>query len=157
MAADDVILGELTAMAKRPKTTKSDDDGRPSVLKRITNWTAGLSALLIALAGLWSAAKQIPFFAEEQQLPTRYGKPRGFIERHDGSWYETDEGTGAEFVFEEVSRKAGRTVVYDGSRDLYLRWPTGGGTVQWSKSNPLAWKDLYVVRPVPSRDDKETN
>jgi hypothetical protein len=128
--------------------------GHPRLLPKITNWVIAITALVTALVGLWTVLKPVMPTASPE-LPTRYEKPHGVIELREGTWYETDEQNRLEIPFEEVSRKEGRTVVYDGSRDLYLRWPNGGGTVQWSKSNPMAWADLYVVKPLKAeKDDK---
>lgn len=32
-----------------------------------------------------------------------------------------------------------------------MKWPTKGGLVKWSHSNPLAWIDLFVIEPTPMK------
>ena len=139
----------------RPNAPEAAANDHPKLLPKVTNWVIAATALITALVGLGAVLKPIlPGFGGSG-LPTRYTKPHGVIELREGTWYETDEQNRLEIPFEEVSRKEGRTVVYDGSRDLYLRWPNGGGTVQWSKSNPMAWADLYVVKPLKTDSDDD--
>jgi hypothetical protein len=85
-------------------------------------------------------------------LPTSYEKPGGFLAKAGNSWVETDSRNAVSFEFKQVSRRNGMTIVYDETRDVYMRWPNDGGQVQWSNSNPQVWSDLYIVTPVDSDD-----
>lgn len=82
--------------------------------------------------------------------PTVYLKPSGKIEKVGDVWVESDPSTGVEFRFDEVSRKDGETLVLDQGRGVYMRWPTNGGLVRWSRTNPMNWTDLYYVKPASS-------
>jgi hypothetical protein len=140
----------------------------PRVLTTITNWLGGITAVILALVGLRAAYTQLfpltqtgnttaqsnttaePTTApvtKAETLPLRYSKPNGVLEWRQGFWVETDTKSGFEAAFKQVSRKDGTTTAYDESRDLYLRWPNEGGLVQWTKSNPMVWTNLYMAEP----------
>lgn len=82
------------------------------------------------------------------RLPTSYTKPNGFLSRAGQNWLETDNVQSISFHFKEVSRREGMTLVHDSGRDVYLRWPNAGGTVQYAQGTPQRWVDLYQIEPV---------
>lgn len=81
-------------------------------------------------------------------LPTIYSKPNGKIQKVGQEWIETDVNTNDVFHFKEIGRGDGTTTVFDENRSMYMKWPTDGGAVYWSKTNPVAWTHLYYVTPV---------
>ena len=80
------------------------------------------------------------------RYPSSYTTPFGSLRKFDGQWVETNQQTGEDYNFNEVSRTAEWTTIHDPTRDTYLRWNTNGGQVRWSDSPEGPWRDLYVVR-----------
>ena len=88
-----------------------------------------------------------PTVTMEADYPLAYDKPHGRIAKSADGWHETDTSTGMDVTFKEVKRDRESTLLYDESRDLYLKVPTDGGTVMWSHSNPMVWTQLYIASP----------
>jgi hypothetical protein len=82
--------------------------------------------------------------------PVSYDKPNGTIAKAGSRWIEQDSTSSVRFTFQEVDRADGVTTVYDKSRNIYMQWPTKGGMVQWSGTNPIVWTNLYMVEPTSS-------
>ena len=150
-------------------------EGRPKFFNNVTGWIGGLTAVVIALAGLKAAAGQLDLFgsskpadtavasnegeevapAEEEEaaaeLPTKYtGTWHGqdvTLEWHNGVWVEiTAEGTDDEVTqhYEQLERTDKMTNGIDRTRDMYVRWPTQGGTLEESE-NGKNWTESYDV------------
>lgn len=150
-------------------------EGRPKFFNNVTGWIGGLTAVVIALAGLKAAAGQLDLFgsskpadtavasnegeelapAEEEEaaaeLPTKYtGTWQGqdvTLEWHNGVWVEiTAEGTDDEVTqhYEQLERTDKMTNGIDRTRDMYVRWPTQGGTLEESE-NGKNWTESYDV------------
>jgi hypothetical protein len=150
---------------------------RPKFLNSVTGWIGGLTAVVLAIAGLKAAAGQLDLFgsskpadtavasneeaeaapAEEEEeadaadLPTKYtGTWQGqdvTLEWRNGVWVEvTAEGTDDEVTqhYEQLERTDKMTNGIDRTRDLYVRWPTEGGTLEESKDGKT-WTESYDV------------
>jgi hypothetical protein len=154
-------------------------DGRPKFFNSVTGWIGGLTAVVLALAGLKAAAGQLDLFgsskpaeaeqaasteeetasdaepateqAAEAELPTSYtgiwdGKDVT-LDYRNGVWIETTaEGTEDEQVvhYEQLSRTDAMTNAIDRNRNLYVRWPSGGGTLEESE-DAITWTRSYEV------------
>ena len=150
-------------------------DGRPKFFNRITGWIGGLTAVVVALAGLKAAYNQLgpseakpiqsepkveaaanvprPQTEAEAQagLPTSYtGTWKGndvTLEWQNGLWVETtDQGEDPAVVikYEQLARTDRMTNVVSRDEDLYVRWPTDGGTVEQSKDG-INWSRYYDI------------
>lgn len=153
-------------------------EGRPKFFNNVTGWIGGLTAVVIALAGLKAAASQLDLFGpskpadtavasnegveagteEEGQeetvaadLPTKYtGTWQGqdvTLEWRNGVWVEvTAAGTDDEVTqrYEQLERTDKTTNGIDRSRDMYVRWPTQGGTLEESEDGKT-WTESYDV------------
>lgn len=150
-------------------------DGRPKFFNSVTGWIGGLTAVVLALAGLKAAAGQLDLFgsskpaqaaissnepaaAEETtptedeataELPTKYTgtweKKDVTLEWRNGIWVETTAGgTDDEIVtrYEQLSRNEKTTNAIDRDRQLYVRWPTDGGTLEESEDGK-SWTESY--------------
>ncbi|HET6941175.1 MAG TPA: hypothetical protein VFH89_03325 [Sphingomicrobium sp.] len=152
-------------------------DERPKFFNNVTGWIGGLTAVVLALAGLKAAAGQLDLFgsskpvdtavasnegveagAEEAageetaaDLPTKYaGTWQGqdvTLEWRNGVWVEvTAGGTDDEVTqrYEQLERTDKMTNGIDRSRDMYVRWPTQGGTLEESEDGKT-WTESYDV------------
>lgn len=152
-------------------------EGRPKFLNSVTGWIGGLTAVVLALAGLKAAAGQLDLFgsskpadtavasneggeaapAEEEgaaaaaNLPTKYtGTWQGqdvTLEWRNGVWVEvTAEGTDDEVTqhYEQLERTDKMTNGIDRTRNMYVRWPTEGGTLEESEDGKT-WTESYDV------------
>ena len=87
-----------------------------------------------------------------------YRGPGGYWELTDDGWIEHSTAN-PEVLMRFVELRHDSTYIYlvdhsrvkdnDASNPIMLRLPVGGGTAQWSWSNPLSWNDLTVVTPEP--------
>jgi hypothetical protein len=154
-------------------------DARPKFFNSVTGWIGGLTAVVLALAGLKTAYNQlgpsesrktaetevatgskeaaaaVPTTEAETQadFPTSYtGTWKGndvTLEWRNGLWVETtDQGEEEPVVinYEQLSRTDIMTNAIDRDRNMYVRWPTGGGTVEESE-NGTTWTRSYEVNP----------
>ncbi|WP_395624263.1 hypothetical protein [Sphingomonas daechungensis] len=155
---------------------------RPKFFNSVTGWIGGLTAVVLALAGLKAAAGQLDLFgpaepaqaeqaaatqetqaAEEPQavaetpaadaLPSKStGTWKGqevTLEWRNGIWVEvTAEGTEDEIVtnYEQLARTDVMTNGIDRNRNLYVRWPSEGGTLEESEDG-ITWTRSYEVTP----------
>lgn len=153
-------------------------DGNPPILNNVTKWIGGLTAVVLALAGLKTAYNQLspsqPSRAVETEaaggnegeeakpvptteadvfadLPKKYtGTWQGqdvTLEWRNGIWVETTaEGTDDEIVtrYEQLSRTDVMTNAIDRNRNLYVRWPSSGGTLEESE-DAITWTRSYEV------------
>jgi hypothetical protein len=150
-------------------------EGSPPFLNNVTKWIGGLTAVVLALAGLKAAAGQLDLFGSDKpsnteqvqdgaeatepqpvaditaNLPTKYtGTWQGqdvTLEWRNGIWVETTaEGTDDEIVtrYEQLSRTDIMTNAIDRNRNLYVRWPSGGGTLEESE-DAITWTRSYEV------------
>ncbi len=116
------------------------------------------SFLLIAY---WGRSKAVDVSASAEPAvvatsPSEATEPSGSFEasngdtfiRTGGRWEERSKGaTTPSFTFTERSSDNDSLLLYDGSRDMYLRLPTHGGVSQWRLSSSAQWTDwLPVVR-----------
>lgn len=153
-------------------------EGRPKFFNNVTGWIGGLTAVVIALAGLKAAADQLDLFGSSKaadtvavtsnesaegggeeavqeeaaaDLPTKYtGTWQGqdvTLEWRNGVWVEvTAGGTDDEVTqrYEQLERTDKTTNGIDRSRDMYVRWPTQGGTLEESEDGKT-WTESYDV------------
>jgi len=148
-------------------------DGRPKIFNSVTGWIGGLTAVVLALAGLKAAAGQLDLFGsskpadaavssnesaadtapvEEEavaELPNKYTgtweKKDVTLEWRNGIWIETTAGgTDDEIItrYEQLSRDEKTTNAVDRDRQLYVRWPTAGGTLEESEDGK-SWTESY--------------
>ena len=152
-------------------------EGHPKFFNNVTGWIGGLTAVVLALAGLKAAAGQLDLFGsskpadtvtaisnegvedgtEEQgqveagELPTKYtGTWQGqdvTLEWRNGVWVEvTAGGTDDEVTqrYEQLERTDKMTNGIDRTRNMYVRWPTQGGTLEESEDGKT-WTESYDV------------
>ena len=160
-------------MTDEPEQTAGD--GRPKILSKATAWIGGITAVVLALAGLKTAYDQLntsrpvpaadteaatPAESDDStateadaaaELPTKYTgtwqKQDVTLEWRNGVWVETTaEGTDDEVVvhYEQLSRTDAMTNAIDRERNLYVRWPSEGGTLEESKDGNT-WTRSYEV------------
>ena len=156
---------------------KDPGEGRPKFFNNVTGWIGGLTAVVLALAGLKAAAGQLDLFSSEKptdaaiasneggeagaeegaqeeaaaDLPTKYtGTWQGqdvILEWRNGVWVEvTAEGTDDEVTqhYEQLERTDTMTNGIDRTRNMYVRWPTEGGTLEESEDGKT-WTESYDV------------
>jgi len=151
---------------------QGEGGGNPPFFNKVTKWIGGLTAVVLALAGLKAAAGQLDLFGSEKPttteqaasagegdapatseeeatagLPTKYtGTWEGqevTLELRNGIWVETlTDGTVTRY--EQLSRDDKTTNGIDRNRNLYVRWPTEGGTFEESEDNDT-WTRSYDV------------
>ena len=141
----------------------------PPFFKRISSWVAGLTGIVLALAGLRAAYQQLSPSAPVEQianapdansteaavdtatspaepaasLPLSYSGVDLSLQYKNGMWVET---SGDEVSrYEQLSRDDKSTHAVDRARGLYLRWPNEGGMVEKSATNDDPWSDYYSV------------
>ena len=154
-------------------------EGRPKIFNKATGWIGGVTAVVLALAGLKTAYNQLTPSAPAQaadreaasvtegdaaaddaatteaatpaDLPSKYtGTWQGkdvVLEWRNGVWVETTaEGTDDEILvhYEQLSRTAAMTNAIDRTRNLYVRWPSEGGTLEESEDGN-SWTRSYEV------------
>lgn len=84
----------------------------------------------------------------------RYSKPGGRFERQGDQWVEINGEPGdVVATFDDNGVFENYVLMFDKSRNFYLRFPLGGGVAEWSNPNPLIWSKIFVVRPVEARGD----
>ena len=141
----------------------------PPFFKRISSWVAGLTGIVLALAGLRAAYQQLSPSAPVEQvanapdatteaavddtatspaepaasLPLSYSGVDLSLQYKNGMWVET---SGDEVSrYEQLSRDDKSTHAVDRARGLYLRWPNEGGMVEKSATNDDPWSDYYSI------------
>jgi len=156
-------------------------EGRPKIINNVTTWIGGITAVVLALAGLKTAYSQLsssetakapdteassgesdagappepPAVADvTADLPTKYTgtweNKDVTLEYRNGIWVETTaEGTEDEIVtqYEQLSRTDVMTNAIDRNRNLYVRWPSKGGTLEESDDGNT-WTRSYEVTAV---------
>ena len=102
-----------------------------------------------------AAANPVPMTEAEAQadFPTSYtGKWEGndvTLDWRNGIWIETtDQGEEDPVVtnYEQLSRTDVMTNAIDRNRNMYVRWPTNGGTMEESEDG-ITWTRSYEVQP----------
>lgn len=160
-------------MADEPE--QDTGGGRPKILNSVTAWIGGLTAVVLALAGLKAAAGQLDLFGSSKpaeaevastentevavptdetaaaELPAKYTgtweNKDVVLEFRNGIWIETTAGgTDDELIthYEQLSRTDKTTNAIDRNRNLYVRWPTEGGTLEESEDGK-SWTESYDV------------
>ena len=159
-------------MTDEPQAT---GDSRPKFLSGVTGIVGGLTALVVATAGLLTAYKGLgpsekPVKDEQQvetavdvappqteaqaqaNLPTSYsGTWKGWdvtLEWQNGLWVETtDQGDDPEVVtnYEQLARTDLMTNVINRADNLYVRWPTAGGGQVEKSTDGINWSPYYMV------------
>lgn len=155
-------------------------ESRPKIFNKATGWIGGVTAVVLALAGLKTAYNQLTPSAPVQEanteatetagdegtpvddatatdtaaatgLPTKYtGTWQGkdvTLQWRNGVWVETTaEGTDDEIIvhYEQLSQTDVMTNAIDRSRNLYVRWPSSGGTLEESEDG-ITWTRSYEV------------
>ena len=150
---------------------RSDDAAEaPPVFRRISGWVAGLTGIVLALAGLRAAYHQLSPAAPVEQvanapdansteaavddtatspaepaasLPLSYTGVDLSLQWKNGVWVETSADDVSRY--EQLSRDEKSTHAVDRARGLYLRWPNKGGMVEKSATNDDPWSDYYSI------------
>lgn len=154
---------------------QSTGDGRPKFFNSVTGWIGGITAVVLALAGLKAATGQLDLFGSDKgadaaatstenteeavpadetaaaELPSKYTgtweNKDVVLEFRNGIWVETTAGgTDDEIVthYEQLSRNSKTTNAIDRNRNLFVRWPTDGGTLEESE-DAKNWTESYDV------------
>lgn len=148
-------------------------DERPRFFNNVTGWIGGLTAVVIALAGLRAAYLQLTSSAPAENssasATTAPGETADMASEaalplnYTGTWNDaplTLDWVGGIWVektgdlvtdYEQLSRDNGldgRTYARDHSRGLYVRWPNKGGVVEQSPDNET-WSFYYTISAVP--------
>ena len=148
-------------MAEEPTASAAE---APPFFRRISGWVAGLTGVVLALAGLRAAYQQLSPSAPVEQVanadgaadasapspvepaaarPISYTGVNLSLEYKNGMWVET---SGDEVSrYEQLSRDDKSTHAVDRARGLYLRWPNEGGMVEKSATNDDPWTDYYSI------------
>ena len=148
-------------MAEEPTASAAE---APPFFRRISGWVAGLTGVVLALAGLRAAYQQLSPSAPVEQVANADGaadasapspvepaaaRPINYtgvdlsLEWKNGMWVET---SGDEVSrYEQLSRDDKSTHAVDRARGLYLRWPNEGGMVEKSATNDDPWTDYYSI------------
>lgn len=149
-----------------------DGENPPPIFTNIKAWIAGVTGVVIALAGLLGAYKQLmpekqaepatnvaapaessePVTAAdlskkaEEDLPLLYEGDGAKLEFVDDQWVMTTaEG---EFEYKEMySPDETRVVAFDKLNNAYLRWPIKGGMAEESTDGEESWKSWIKLYP----------
>ena len=163
-------------MGEEPREASDD---RPKVFRNINGWIGGITGVVLALAGLYSAIQQfwpdpsvkpaaeVPVDASAgapteneaaadaaadstaEPLPLSYQAVDATFDKTGGMWVYT---SGDEVTrYQQVSREDGKTIVFDPMRKVYARWPNDGGMVQESADDQTTWSDSFDIW-VPQAD-----
>jgi hypothetical protein len=162
---------------QEPPTQEAD--GRPAIFKNINGVIAGVTGLVIAVGGLFSAYSAIRGDKKEEQpaveapataaepvaaaalpakdedLPTYYEGDDATLEFADNRWVlTTSEGT---YEYKEMfSPVEDRVLAYDKTNDEYLRWPVKGGMSEMSKDE-ATWTNWITLDPTtPPAEGSDT-
>jgi hypothetical protein len=151
-------------------------DARPKFLNSVTGWIGGLTAVVLALAGLKAAYNQLGSSEEmkdesgqqveaaadvppppQTEAEAQASFPTGYtgtwknnevtLEWQNGLWVETtDQGDDPAVVikYEQLARTDRMTNVINRDDNLYVRWPTDGGTVEKS-TDGINWSHYYDI------------
>jgi hypothetical protein len=148
--------------------TNDTTDGRPKVVKNLTAWIGGATALVVAVGGLAGAYRNI-FPSEPAQtqatqndatVPDKAAAPAD-QDQAAASAYTTDEGGNVHFIdgmwvwttkdgdkyrYKEVSNDGTTTVAVlkgggEKGQDVYLRWPNAGGQAFQSFDDQATWTE----------------
>ena len=158
-------------------------DNGPPIVTNLKGWIAGLTGLVVAVAGLLGAYKQL--FPEKKadaaasvaapadgarpvaaasipatpgdDPPLLYEGDDAKLEFVDDQWVlTTSEGR---YEYKEMySPDEGRVLAFDKVNNAYLRWPIKGGMSEESTDGEDTWKrwvKLYPAEPAEDGDATE--
>ena len=159
---------------------KQDADGSPKFFKNINGWIAGVTGLVIALAGLATAYKQL--FPQEKAeaataaapakaaqpaaatsaatapdagAPTVYEGDGVKLEWTGDEWLLT--GKDGEYHYEDMySPDETRVLAFDKTNSAYLRWPIKGGMSEEGSADKQSWKNYLNLDPPEPAKGGET-
>jgi hypothetical protein len=146
-----VLRVPATPPAKPNGDRRNGDRRNPGVIRlpRARAWVIGLLGALVAFVGSHFAQR---FLARAYEYPS--GR---FVKEERNLWKEYHQDR-LYTTFEEFERTSEHITLVDKSRskpiregevaDFYVRIPICGGQTQWTHSNPIAWQELHIVRPV---------
>jgi hypothetical protein len=156
--ADDPRISQLFAGVRRvlrapaAPPTASNQFSRKPAFPRISAARWAVLGVLGVLALLVGNKIGQYFFARAYEYPS--GR---FVKEERNLWREYHQDR-LFTTFEEFDRTRDHIVLVDKSRskpiregevaDFYVQIPICGGQTQWSYSNPIAWQELHIVRPV---------
>jgi hypothetical protein len=161
--SDDPRMSQLFAGVRRvlrspaaSPTTTNPVSRKPAAARfSAARWAAlGLLGVLALLGGnkigqyFFARAYEYPsgrFVKEEQNLWREYHQDRLY------TTFEEFERTREHIVLVDKSRS--KPIREDEVADFYVRIPLCGGQTQWTYSNPIAWQELHIVRPVGALPD----
>lgn len=79
------------------------------------------------------------------QMDELYVHSRGRFGRVGNEWTEYNLDWRPMYQYTQFERTADNVVIYDKTRDTYIRIPTSGGLSYASRGLPAQWEPLYVV------------
>ncbi len=158
-------------MADEPKPAPPSDD-RPRFFRTLNGWIAGLTGVVLAFAGLFTACDKLfpdspvkattasnnapaPTVATtapktDDSDPAKYTGEGGVTmdwDFDDARWILTDNGN--KYYYDNITPPDDTEVLgYDKTNDAYLRWPLKGGLAQESKDDKKNWSDYVVLNPL---------
>jgi hypothetical protein len=158
-------------MTDEPKLEPKPDD-RPRFFSTLNGWVAGLTGLVLAFAGLFTAFDKL--FPDKPSLTaassnrpvdapaaavapvdrpiTSYTTDEGStLRRIEGMWVWTDKDANT-FRYKEESNDGVTTVAVlkeggENGKDVYLRWPNAGGMALQSYDDQANWNQPVEIKP----------
>jgi|GEM_PF-7000930 len=150
----------------------------PPVLNNLKGWVVGLTGLVVAMAGLLGAYRQIvpassaepaaaaaapsetgkplaaadAAAAADEDLPLLYEGENAKLEFVDDKWVlTTSEGT---YDYEDMySKYEGSVLAFDKLNNAYLRWPIKGGMGEDSTDEKQSWNSYVELYPVAQPEE----
>ena len=86
---------------------------------------------------------QVSILGEVQDL---FYYKHGWFEKRDGNyWYENTYDQSIRYTFSEVQSDSEHKLLFDASRNLFLKIPNRGGMAQFSTDKKQTWQNVFVV------------
>jgi hypothetical protein len=158
-------------MADEPRPDLKPDD-RPRFFSTLNGWIAGLTGLVLAFAGLFTACDKL--FRDEpagtgaasngmaapaaattasaaRRITSYTTGDGGTLRRVEGMWVWTDKD-GTTYRYQEEINDGVTTIAVlkqggENGQDVYLRWPNAGGMALQSFDNQANWNQPIEVTP----------
>lgn len=74
-----------------------------------------------------------------------YYKDGWFEQRNNGYWYENKYDQSMRYTYSEIERDTSHKLLFDVSRNLFLKLPNRGGMAQFSIDQKQTWRKVFVV------------
>ena len=155
-------------MTDDPKLQSPGDD-RPRPFKTLSGWVAGLTGLVLAIAGLFAAwdklfpqhsapppassnnvapVATVATIAKDDSAPAKYFGDGARVEwdSNETRWTLTDD-SGTYYYDDVTSPDDTQVLGYDKTNSAYLRWPIKGGMAEESKDDKASWTPYLKLSP----------